>query len=311
MANLEEEIQASVDKATVASNLLHQIVNSDENTSITTEGGDVPSVAKKLKEIEAVITTGVGATVAQAEAARDATDVIKSETLVIKDNALSAQSAAETAQSLAEQAQLAAEAARDAADDIVNLGDLAYKDTVGTDDIANSSVTAEKLAAGAATITGTVLAYASSIVPAGWLECNGAELSRTTYANLFAVVGETYGAGDASTTFNLPDLRGGFIRGFDNGAGIDADRVFGSSQDDALQNITGSLNISNASSAGLGPSSSSSGAFSLSSVGSGYTFGNSGGGYAITQPTFDASRVARTATETRPVNTSMMYIIKY
>ena len=125
---------------------MHQIVNSDENTSITTEGGDVPSVAKKLKEIEATITTGVGATVAQAEAARDATDVIKSETLVIKNDAVSAQSAAENAQSLAEQAQLAAEAARDAADDIVNLGDLAYKDTVGTDNIEDGVVTANKLA---------------------------------------------------------------------------------------------------------------------------------------------------------------------
>ncbi len=247
-----------------------------------------------------------------AEASKIAAEQALAEAIIARDDALNFKTSTETAKALAEQAQLAAEAARDAADDIVNLGDLAYKDTVGTDDIANSFVTAEKLAAGAVTITGTVLAYASSIVPAGWLECNGAELSRTTYANLFAVVGETYGAGDSSTTFNLPDLRGGFIRGFDNGAGVDADRVFGSSQDDALQNIAGTLYLSNASSAGpASAGSSATGAFYLVSDGTHYTYGNSGGAYATVQPAFDASRVARTATETRPANTSMMYIIKY
>ncbi len=201
--------------------------------------------------------------------------------------------------------------AKIAASGPANLGDLAFLDTVGTDDIEDASVTAEKLAAGAATITGTVLAYASQDVPAGWLECNGAELSRTTYANLFAVVGETYGAGDASTTFNLPDLRGGFIRGFDNGAGIDSQRVFGSSQDDALQNITGTLypvpvgdNVA---------SMASVGAFIGSIEGTANYAAYSSGGYikARGKVSFDASKIARTSTETRPVNTSMMYIIKY
>jgi microcystin-dependent protein len=79
---------------------------------------------------------------------------------------------------------------------------------------------------------GSVAAFATSSAPTGWLKCNGAELDRTVYADLFAVIGTTFGAGDGSTTFNLPDLRGEFVRGFDDGRGIDGGRVFGSSQSD-------------------------------------------------------------------------------
>lgn len=64
----------------------------------------------------------------------------------------------------------------------------------------------------------------------GWLECNGATISRTTYAALFAAIGTTYGAGDGATTFKIPDLRGEFIRGYDNGRGVDSGRVIGSAQ---------------------------------------------------------------------------------
>ena len=80
--------------------------------------------------------------------------------------------------------------------------------------------------------TGSVTYYASSTIPTGWLRANGAEVSRTTYADLYAVIGETYGAGDGSTTFELPDLRGEFVRGFDDGRGVDTGRVLGSAQQD-------------------------------------------------------------------------------
>ena len=60
---------------------------------------------------------------------------------------------------------------------------------------------------------GSVSAFGGSVAPAGWLKCDGSTASRTTYADLFALVGTTYGAGDGSTTFNLPDLRNEFIRG--------------------------------------------------------------------------------------------------
>jgi len=58
-----------------------------------------------------------------------------------------------------------------------------------------------------------VVAYAGAAVPPGYFECNGQAISRTTYAALFAAIGTTYGAGDASTTFNVPDMRDEFIRG--------------------------------------------------------------------------------------------------
>jgi microcystin-dependent protein len=60
---------------------------------------------------------------------------------------------------------------------------------------------------------GTVFAYAGSTVPTGWLDCDGAAVSRTTYADLFAAIGTDYGPGDGTTTFNLPDLRSRSILG--------------------------------------------------------------------------------------------------
>ena len=83
--------------------------------------------------------------------------------------------------------------------------------------------------------SGTVLYFAGSRAPAGWLKANGAAVSRTAYAALFAAIGTTYGAGDFLNTFNLPDLRGEFIRGWDDGRGVDTGRVFGSAQAHALQ----------------------------------------------------------------------------
>jgi phage-related tail fiber protein len=83
------------------------------------------------------------------------------------------------------------------------------------------------------TPAGTIIYSARSTAPTGYLKANGAAVSRTTYATLFAAIGTTYGAGNGSTTFNLPDLRGEFIRGFDDGRDIDSGRTLGSSQGDA------------------------------------------------------------------------------
>ena len=79
--------------------------------------------------------------------------------------------------------------------------------------------------------SGTVEFFAGSTAPAGWLKANGATVSRTTYAALFSAIGTTYGAGDGSTTFTLPDLRGCFLRMLDDSRGIDAGRVVGSFQE--------------------------------------------------------------------------------
>lgn len=77
---------------------------------------------------------------------------------------------------------------------------------------------------------GDIKAVATAEPPTGWLKCNGDLVSRTQYAALFAAVGTRFGVGDGSTTFALPDLRGEFIRGWDDARGVDAARVLGSSQ---------------------------------------------------------------------------------
>lgn len=87
-------------------------------------------------------------------------------------------------------------------------------------------------------IVGSVHFFAFSTVPDGFLECNGQTVLRSTYAKLFAKIGTTYGAGDGTTTFHLPDARGMFLRGWDHGRGIDADRVLGSQQEDAFKSHT-------------------------------------------------------------------------
>lgn len=84
-------------------------------------------------------------------------------------------------------------------------------------------------------LRGAVCAFAMGHPPAGWLKCNGAAVSRTAYADLFSIIGTHYGAGDGHSTFNLPDLRGEFIRGIDEGRGADPNRAFGSWQSDEIR----------------------------------------------------------------------------
>lgn len=82
---------------------------------------------------------------------------------------------------------------------------------------------------------GDVAYFARNTAPSGYIKANGAAVSRTTYAALFAAIGTTFGNGDGSTTFNVPDLRGYFPRGFDDGRGVDSGRTFGSNQSHAVQ----------------------------------------------------------------------------
>lgn len=72
---------------------------------------------------------------------------------------------------------------------------------------------------------GMIFDYAGSTAPTGFLFCDGAAVSRTTFARLFAVIGTTFGAGDGTTTFNLPDLRGRVVAGRDNMGGTAANRL--------------------------------------------------------------------------------------
>jgi microcystin-dependent protein len=82
---------------------------------------------------------------------------------------------------------------------------------------------------------GEVASFAMNTCPTGWLKADGSAVNRTANSRLFDAIGTTFGVGDGSTTFNLPDMRGEFVRGFDDGRGVDSGRVFGSSQDDLIE----------------------------------------------------------------------------
>jgi microcystin-dependent protein len=133
---------------------------------------------------------------------------------------------------------------------------------------------------------GAIIAFPVAAIPAGWLECNGQAISRTTFTDLFGFIGTTYGAGDGSTTFNLPDYRGVFLRGNDNGRGYDAGRALGSEQGDEFKSHKHAF----------GPYVPV-----LTTGSSGYSF-NAGSSYMDTGLTG--------GTETRPKNVSVVFCVK-
>jgi microcystin-dependent protein len=197
---------------------------------------------------------------------------------------------------------------------------------IDTDALADDSVTGDKVAAAAidfdhlapAILTdllppGTVCAMARSTAPAGWLPCNGALIGRVAYAELFSAIGTTFGAGDGSTTFAVPDVRGEFIRGADGGRGVDVGRAHGSAQGDAIRNITGFFSQRHLEFGDLNPLLSWSGAISATS----FFMGNVGSieDSSVNRSTqvvsFDASLVVPTASENRPRNIALLYCIKY
>ena len=159
--------------------------------------------------------------------------------------------------------------------------------------------------------SGAVMYFAGQTAPAGWLKANGAAVSRTAYAALFAAIGTTYGAGDGSTTFNLPDLRGEFIRGWDDGRGIDRGRAFGSAQGDAIRNITGSIDTGSHNGQQLFDEATAKGALAISRrQWKKWTADSGDGGDNPAAFDFDASRVVPTAAENRPRNIALLACIK-
>lgn len=147
---------------------------------------------------------------------------------------------------------------------------------------------------------GSVHYFAMQTAPEGYLVANGAIVSRTVYARLFAAIGATFGEGDGGSTFQLPDLRGEFLRGWDAGRNLDAERVFGAAQGDAIRNITGKLG----------------GDSYEMNYDQGAFYGGSGGRGNDGSATgcmhyFDASRVVPTANENRPHNVALLACIKY
>ena len=144
------------------------------------------------------------------------------------------------------------------------------------------------------TLIGQVCFFAMTTAPAGFIKCNGAAVSRTTYADLFSAIGVTYGAGDGSTTFNLPDMRGEFPRGWDDGRGVDSGRAIGTAQDDMIKNH-------------WHPSTSSDDPYSYGYYQGGTLTSSSG----RSSTNYGASSKLDTYPETRPRNVSLLACIKF
>lgn len=177
----------------------------------------------------------------------------------------------------------------------------------------------------AAVPSGMIIAFAGPAenVPHGWLLCDGAEVNRSEYANLYGAIGVSWGTGDGATTFNLPDLRGMFLRGVagtdtigdpdannrvsrsDNG-GNTGNNV-GSYQGDAIRNITGTVHKNIQGHSGWGGQSE--GALAWEEMLHGASWEDSTDGYSGLS--FDASRVVPVGADNRPKNVYVTYIIKY
>ncbi len=196
--------------------------------------------------------------------------------------------------------------------------------SVTTAKIPDANITAAKIASGAAvtnigytpvdvaSLSGQVAFFAGSTAPAGWIKANGALVSRTTYAALFAAIGTTFGVGDGSTTFNLPDLRGEFPRGWDDGRGVDSGRAFGSAQLDQMQTITGSLTQTSGVSL-LQSNATGAGALSTSGTANRWSGLTSAAPQPADKISFNSanSPSARAGTETRGRNIALLACIKF
>lgn len=157
-------------------------------------------------------------------------------------------------------------------------------------------------------LVGAVMAFAMPEAPEGWLACDGEEISRTEYARLFERISIIFGEGDGETTFNLPDLRGLFVRGWDNAGQIDPEREFATGQYDQIQTHSHSTSLF-ADKVIIAKAGAK-------HVGKGrrtwYSDEKIAQYLEITQPTSASSEnPIRYGHETRPKNIALLYCIKY
>lgn len=131
--------------------------------------------------------------------------------------------------------------------------------------------------------SGVMVPYAGASAPVGWLICGGQAVSRTTYAALYAVIGTTYGAGNGTTTFNLPDIRGRVAAGLDNMGGTAANRLTSATMtpDGVTLGATGGSETNTSTTNSTGTTSGSL-SFTTSTATGGTTVYASGGGGAAT-----------------------------
>ena len=161
--------------------------------------------------------------------------------------------------------------------------------------------------AGESILKGSIIAYAGTSTPSGYLACDGAAVSRSTYADLFAAIGTTWGTGNGSSTFNVPDLRAMFLRGTgthgtaDMAKGTDFSApAVGTIENDQMQDHKHQTIMS----PGTSYQTYSSYAIGNNAYGTTYNF-NTTAPQAI-----NSQGAPRTGDETRPVNAAVLYIIK-
>ena len=161
--------------------------------------------------------------------------------------------------------------------------------------------------AGESILKGSIVAYAGTSTPSGYLACDGAAVSRSTYADLFAAIGTTWGTGNGSSTFNVPDLRAMFLRGTgthgtaDMAKGTDFSApAVGTIENDQMQDHKHQTIMS----PGTSYQTYSSYAIANNAYGTTYNFNT-------TAPQeINSQGAPRTGDETRPVNAAVLYIIK-
>ena len=156
-------------------------------------------------------------------------------------------------------------------------------------------------AAGGVVPAGAIIYHAANSAPTGFLKANGATVSRSTYADLFSAIGTTFGAGDGSTTFLVPDLRGEFMRGWDDSRGVDSGRSFGSAQADQMQSHNHALRGNSGGAIQI--------LFGQSPVIAGIQ--NFGGGFSNSTATIQNTGGTSNSSENRPRNIALLACIKY
>ena len=188
---------------------------------------------------------------------------------------------------------------------------------IATSMIADAAVTSLKLAPVERVPVGCIMPFAGVTAPTGYLLCQGQAVSRTTYAALFAALASTYGAGDGTTTFNLPDLRGVFMSGAGTQtiSGITYTRTLGSKQADQFQSHVHPQTAANGGT--YLPLYSQAGGGGSASLNITSGAGNVAAGYLMTWPprldpyNLDgAMGTPRAGTQTHPANLALNYLIK-